>query len=66
MALQGLYSHFCLMRCAILWYSCARVAREYETTHAMDLQSFFDSSLPYLRHPEVKQWGETLAETRQR
>ncbi|OJA21199.1 hypothetical protein AZE42_01356 [Rhizopogon vesiculosus] len=39
-------------------------AREYETAHAMDLQSFFDSSLPYLRHPEVKQWGETLAQTR--
>ncbi|OAX41054.1 HD domain-containing protein [Rhizopogon vinicolor AM-OR11-026] len=39
-------------------------AREYETAHAMDLQSFFDSSLPHLRHPEVKQWGETLAQTR--
>jgi putative hydrolase of HD superfamily len=40
-------------------------AREYETARAMDLQSFYDSSLPYLRHPEVKQWGETLAQTRQ-
>ncbi|KAJ8579745.1 HD domain-containing protein [Rhizopogon salebrosus TDB-379] len=40
-------------------------ASEYETAHAMDLQSFFDSSLPYLRHPEVKQWGESLAQSRQ-
>ncbi|KAJ8591006.1 HD domain-containing protein [Rhizopogon salebrosus TDB-379] len=40
-------------------------ASEYETAHAMDLQSFFDSSLPYLRHHEVKQWGESLAQSRQ-
>ena len=24
------------------------------------LQSFFDSSLPNIKHPEVKQWGEDL------
>lgn len=41
-------------------------AREYETAHALDLQPFFDSSLPHLRHPEVKRWGEDLARTRLR
>ncbi|KAG1815455.1 HD domain-containing protein [Suillus variegatus] len=39
-------------------------AREYEMAHALDLQPFFDSSLPHLRHPEVKRWGENLAQTR--
>ncbi|KAG1722650.1 hypothetical protein EDD22DRAFT_831291 [Suillus occidentalis] len=41
-------------------------AREYEMAHALDLQPFFDSSLPHLRHPEVKRWGEDLAQTRSR
>ncbi|KAG2063792.1 hypothetical protein BDR04DRAFT_1037069 [Suillus decipiens] len=41
-------------------------AREYETAHALDLQPFFDSSLPHLRHPEVKQWGEDLVQARSR
>ncbi|KIK49104.1 hypothetical protein CY34DRAFT_70364 [Suillus luteus UH-Slu-Lm8-n1] len=41
-------------------------AHEYETAHALDLQPFFDSSLPHLRHPEVKRWGEDLAQTRSR
>ncbi|KAG0698249.1 HD domain-containing protein [Suillus ampliporus] len=41
-------------------------AHEYETAHAVDLQPFFDSSLPRLRHPEVKRWGEDLARTRSR
>ncbi|KAF8141937.1 HD domain-containing protein [Boletus edulis] len=42
-------------------------AREYEKAHARDrgdLQGFFDSSLPYLRHPEVRHWGDTLASER--
>ncbi|KAF9219732.1 HD domain-containing protein [Gyrodon lividus] len=42
-------------------------AREYEKAQSRgrdDLQSFFESSLPYLRHPEVCQWGETLARER--
>ncbi|EPQ56656.1 hypothetical protein GLOTRDRAFT_105494 [Gloeophyllum trabeum ATCC 11539] len=25
-----------------------------------DLQGFFDSSIPHLRHPEVQQWGRDL------
>ncbi|KAG1732377.1 HD domain-containing protein [Suillus lakei] len=41
-------------------------AREYETAHALDLQPFFDSSLPHLRHLEVKRWGDDLAQTRSR
>ncbi|KAF8548852.1 HD domain-containing protein [Imleria badia] len=39
-------------------------AREYEKVHGRargDLQGFFDSSFPYLRHPEVRHWGDTLA-----
>ncbi|KAG2122612.1 HD domain-containing protein [Suillus cothurnatus] len=39
-------------------------AREYEAAHTLDLQPFFDSSLPHLRHPEVKRWGEDLAQAR--
>ncbi|TFK51989.1 HD domain-containing protein [Heliocybe sulcata] len=35
-------------------------AREYETRHARDLQGFFDSSVPHLRHPEVQKWGSDL------
>lgn len=63
MALQGM----CVAAsCYVMSYSCVRVAREYETAHALDLQPFFDSSLPHLRHPEVKRWGEDLAQTRSR
>ena len=31
-----------------------------------NLQPFFDSSLPFIRHPEVKEWGEALAEEREK
>ena len=44
-------------------------AREYEKAHGRDrgdLQGFFDSSLPYLRHPEVRRWGDRLASERDR
>ncbi|KAF5385801.1 hypothetical protein D9615_002190 [Tricholomella constricta] len=44
-----------------------QTASEYEHRYgAQTLQSFFDSSLPNLRHPEVKSWGEDLAGQRQR
>jgi putative hydrolase of HD superfamily len=34
---------------------------EYEKNHeARTLQGFFDSSLPFVRHPEVQSWGEDL------
>ncbi|KAG6902027.1 hypothetical protein C0995_005360 [Termitomyces sp. Mi166 len=40
-------------------------ALEYERNHgATTLQPFFDSSLPKIRHPEVKGWGEDLAAER--
>ncbi|KAI9573845.1 HD domain-containing protein [Boletus coccyginus] len=44
-------------------------AREYEKAHKRDrrdLQCFFDSSLPYLRHRDVRQWGDTLSLERDR
>ncbi|KAI0077751.1 HD domain-containing protein [Panus rudis PR-1116 ss-1] len=46
-------------------FEMASQAFEYERNHGMStLQPFFDSSLPFLRHPEVKQWGEDLAAER--
>lgn len=45
----------------------SQTAFEYERNHDMrNLQPFFDSSLPFLRHPEVKEWGEDLARERQK
>jgi putative hydrolases of HD superfamily len=40
------------------------LAFEYERAHSVQLQAFFDSSLPHIRHPEVKEWGEYLARDR--
>ena len=31
-----------------------------------NLQPFFDSSLPYLRHPEVQEWGKALSAEREK
>ncbi|KAI6010898.1 HD domain-containing protein [Pisolithus orientalis] len=39
-------------------------AREYEKEHGRNLQEFFDSSLPLLRHKEVRGWGEALDKER--
>ncbi|TFK86985.1 HD domain-containing protein [Polyporus arcularius HHB13444] len=48
-------------------FEMASQAFEYERNHDMrNLQPFFDSSLPFLRHPEVKEWGEDLARERQK
>jgi len=64
MALQGACgAPACAKAVLMCFVLCA--AREYETAHAMDLQMFFDSSLPCLRHPEVKRWGEALAQARE-
>ncbi|KAH8104045.1 HD domain-containing protein [Cristinia sonorae] len=42
-------------------FEMASQALEYERNHGMrTLQPFFDSSIPFLRHPEVKQWGQDL------
>jgi len=41
-------------------------ALEYETNHgASTLQSFFDSSIPKLRHPQVQGWAEELMSERE-
>ncbi|KAH9933407.1 HD domain-containing protein [Fomitopsis serialis] len=48
-------------------FEMASQASEYERNHGMaTLQPFFDSSVPYIRHPEVKQWGEGLIAERGR
>ncbi|KAF8903425.1 HD domain-containing protein [Gymnopilus junonius] len=41
-------------------------SQEYEKAHGEkhDLQSFFDSSIPKLQHPQVKEWGKALLEER--
>ena len=52
-----------------LTYRIVSPARVYEKAHGRDrgdLQCFFDGSLPHLRHPEVRQWGDTLASERER
>jgi len=41
-------------------------ALEYEKRHSQDLQEFYDSSLPFIRHSVVRQWGQTLLEERAR
>lgn len=49
--------------------SMTPTAREYEKAHKRDrrdLQCFFDSSLPYLRHRDVRQWGDALVLERDR
>jgi putative hydrolase of HD superfamily len=39
---------------------------EYETNHGTStLQPFFDSSVPKLRHPEVKAWAAELMSERE-
>jgi len=35
-------------------------ASEYEDRRAIDLQPFFDSSIPNIAHPEVKSWAADL------
>ncbi|KAJ3851585.1 HD domain-containing protein [Lentinula lateritia] len=48
-------------------FEMATQALEYERDlNASRLQSFYDSSIPYIEHPEVQQWGEDLLEERGR
>ncbi|KZT70809.1 hypothetical protein DAEQUDRAFT_764378 [Daedalea quercina L-15889] len=47
-------------------FEMASQASEYETNHGMTtLQPFFDTSIPFIRHSEVKQWGEDLIAERE-
>ncbi|KAI0741963.1 HD domain-containing protein [Daedaleopsis nitida] len=47
-------------------FEMASQAFEYERNHKMEtLQPFFDSSLPFLRHSEVQEWGKDLATERE-
>ncbi|KAG2011278.1 HD domain-containing protein [Coprinopsis cinerea AmutBmut pab1-1] len=42
-------------------FEMASQALEYERNQGIPtLQPFFDSSIPSLRHPEVRKWGDTL------
>lgn len=41
-------------------------AHEYEQRHATNLQEFFDSSIPGVKHAEVRQWGQDLLVERSR
>ncbi|KAH0836452.1 HD domain-containing protein [Lanmaoa asiatica] len=73
MALQGTSSSPTLfweggVRANVTIHPLSPQAHEYEKAHRRDrgdLQGFFDSSLPYLRHPEVRHWGDTLALARE-
>ncbi|EGO20611.1 hypothetical protein SERLADRAFT_351721 [Serpula lacrymans var. lacrymans S7.9] len=48
-------------------FEMATQALEYERAHgAQTLQPFFDSSLPYVRHDEVKSWGNDLVQEREK
>ncbi|KAF9033210.1 HD domain-containing protein [Panaeolus papilionaceus] len=44
-------------------FEMASQALEYKRNHGTwTLQPFFDSSIPKLQHPQVKQWGADLLE----
>ncbi|KAH9840034.1 HD domain-containing protein [Rhodofomes roseus] len=48
-------------------FEMASQASEYERNHNMTtLQPFFDSSIPHVRHPEVRRWSEDLLAERER
>ncbi|TFK39492.1 HD domain-containing protein [Crucibulum laeve] len=46
-------------------FEMASQALEYEWNHGASLQSFFNSSIPHIRHPEVKAWGKDLLAERE-
>ena len=57
-ASQGFYS------CSLLYEPT--IALEYEKRGVSDLQRFYDSSIPLIRHPEVRSWAKDLTDERQR
>jgi len=47
-------------------FEMASQALEYERNHgAKDLQCFYDNSIPKIRHPQVRQWGQDLMAERE-
>jgi putative hydrolase of HD superfamily len=47
-------------------FEMAAQALEYERAHGTQtLQPFFDSSVPHLRHAEVREWGSDLLRERE-
>jgi putative hydrolase of HD superfamily len=47
-------------------FEMATQALEYERAHgSQTLQPFFDSSIPHLRHGEVREWGADLLRERE-
>ncbi len=47
-------------------FEMAAQALEYERAHgSQTLQPFFDSSIPHLRHAEVRGWGTDLLRERE-
>jgi len=47
-------------------FEMAAQALEYERAHdSQTLQPFFDSSIPHLRHNEVREWGADLLRERE-
>ncbi|KAJ3714889.1 HD domain-containing protein [Lentinula guzmanii] len=48
-------------------FEMATQALEYERAlNESALQPFYDTSIPYIEHPEVQEWGKDLLEERQR
>ena len=58
MASQGFFN---IARALTLRVNLYFIALEYERNHgAKDLQPFYDSSIPNVRHPQVRQWSQDL------
>ena len=63
MASQGKF--FKIARASIFLVNFYFIALEYERNHGTrDLQPFYDSSIPNVRHPQILQWSQDLMEER--
>lgn len=67
MAVQGWLLRSNISNIFINIFALFLLAFEYERDlNAPQLQPFYDSSLPHIAHPEVKEWGNDLLEERSR